>query len=201
MTGAKLLILAALTGLPGPLQQSLDRTALLHARDITRESASLISDFHAQYQLEPGAAVRSLEVITPFRLAVLETERRRANGQPSPTVDDLQTAFPSHANQLMIRAVVALDPRHTYQAVPEYSIVLLRDDDRIAPVGVARTARAPNGVEIPPAAVGGMVSVTSVEVEAHFAGISLEQPGCCRAAVIDPDGTRLLIRQIPAGLR
>ena len=171
-----------------------------HARDITRECASLISDFHAQYQLEPGGAVRSLEVITPFRLAVLETERRAANGQPSPTVDDLQTAF-SHANQLMIRAVVALDPRHTHSTLPGYSIVMLRDEDRIASVGVARTARAPNGVEIPPAAVGGDVSMTSVEVEAHFAGVSLGQPGCCGVAVIDPDGTLLLIRQIPVGLR
>jgi hypothetical protein len=201
MTGAKLLVLAVLTALPGPLQEPLDRAALLHARDITRESASLISEFHAQYQLEPGGAVRSIEVITPFRLAVLETERRTANGQASPTVDDPQTAFPSHANQLMIRAVVALDPRHTYRMLPGYSVVLLRDEDRIVPVGVARTAHASNGVEIPPAAVGSDVSMSSVEVEAHFAGISLGKQGCCRVAVIDPDGTRLLIRQIPAGLR
>jgi hypothetical protein len=201
MAGAMLLVLAAVGGLCGPLQRPLDRGALIHARDITRESPDQRDDFHAQYQLEPGGAVRSLEILTPLRRAVLETERRAATGQPLPTLEDLQAVFPSDANNLVIRAVVALDPRHRYVTVPDHSILLLRDGERIAPVAVARTVYGPSGATVPPTAVGGGVSIASIEVEAHFQDVSLGSRGCCRLAVIDPAGTALLIRSIPSGLR
>ena len=192
--------LAVLNG-PGPMPQELpDRPTLVRALDLAHQSPPALENLHAQYELDPGGSVQSLEITTPFRRAVLEVQGRTARGEPLPTMDELQAAIAPYTNQLTIRAIVELDPHHAYVRPPDHSIELICNEVRVLPAAVARTARGPGGVEIPPAALGGGVSMSSLDIEAHFPAVPAHQRHCCRAAVIDAEGNTLLIRAIPATL-
>lgn len=178
-----------------------NRAALLQALETARQSPTALTRFHARYELQGGGAVESIAIVTPFRRAVLEAQRSTVTGKPLPTIDKLSEMVARHAAALDVRAVVKLEPLHTYLQPPDYSVVLLAGENRMLPAAVERTALGPRGLSIPATAVGEGVSMVSVKVEARFVDASVEEPGCCRVVIIDPDGDQLLTRTIPSDLR
>ena len=178
---------------------ALDRSA--RAAGATGQTDAVLSAFHARYQLDAGGAVRSLEIFTPFRLAVLEAQRRAAERGTVPSLGRLQRTIAAPDDQLTVRAVVTLHPLHTYVRPPAYTIVLVDGSQRRPADLTQRVALGPRGLPIPSVATGGEVSMAAVEIEATFSDVPRDERDAMLVAVFDPNGQPILIHALPPGLR
>ena len=181
-------------------QRTLDDAALARALDIARGSDARLGEFHARYVLEGSGPVRSVEIITPFRRAVMLAHRREAGTGPMPTIDELRALVEQQGAGLLVRTIISLDPRHTYVRTPDYSVALVRRTERIQPSVIERHALGPRGTVVPSLAIGGEAAMTGVQIDARFQRISISDPGCCRIVVADPDDETMLVRTVPNNL-
>jgi hypothetical protein len=186
-------IIVVLVAQRGSTEIGRDAVETAHQRKAAR------AQFHEAYELDGGGRVESLTILTPFRRAVLTAQSQAEQGT-APSISAISELIAREPYGLTVDAIIRLDPRHAYVRTPDYSLAVIDNDGWRFPVAVERTARDSRGLPIPAAAIGGRVSMRSVEVRAHF-GVTPGRSLCCRIAVLDADGRTVLVRAIPPRLR
>jgi hypothetical protein len=175
--------------------QPLDEAALREALALGRgQRFDQLQAFHAGYHLPPAAPiVTELDVITPYRRAVLLAAQSARLGQRW-TTRDLAAALAPYAGRIAVHAVVRLHPQNVFVTPPPFAIELRDGAERaIEPLDTRRDAL------YPPRAPREGAAMSAISVEAAFDAPALDRPSCCDVVLLDQAGAVLLRQPLALG--
>ena len=196
-----LLYWLVLASIPLDAQSVLDRGSLEQALAIASQPDAALERFHAGYEFTAEPPVERIEVVTPFRRAVITARRLAAASREPPDLADLEMALRPPRAGIVLVAVVRLDPHHGFRRPPAYSVQIFAPDARLDPVAVQHRALGPRRARIPSEAIGGSVSMAAVEIEARFAANPFRAGCSCRVLISDPMEHMIAVVNIDAVLR
>jgi hypothetical protein len=191
---AVLILAAAVAVSARAADLALDRRALEEALALgsSRIEAPRVR-FHAPYRIAVGAApVDYLEVITPFRLVVLEAESAGRSGRLSFGLREAQQAADAAAGDVTLEVELTFHPLNTLVGVPDYAVTMTtagrtvqaRLIDRIPRFG-PRVEGAPRATTRTPGGVLAGVGqpLTGGTLVARFAAADLDPRGAYEVTV------------------
>jgi hypothetical protein len=136
-------VVGALCATVVAFEATLDPRAMEQAiaLGLTRIDADRVR-FHQPYRIAVNRApVDWIDVITPFRRVVIETETRTRAGARLLGQREAIEALGPTPNQLAINVELTFHPLNTFIGVPTYEVFLARGSERLAPRETERVPR------------------------------------------------------------
>ncbi len=151
--------------------QIADAVALGISRDEARRAA-----FHERYVIRLGGPlVRSLEVVTEFRRAVLLAEERARMGEAAWPTRRAAAALAPYRGRLDIVLRLRFDPLNTYRAMPDVGVVIYPPVEGESPLQPSTLRATPENFAgpVPP---GTPIVAATVEAGFPLATLDLSRP-------------------------